>query len=319
MVDKPDKVTIARVLLPAGEILLADRFEVVCGGLGAGPEDVRALASGATAIVADTTVPVDGELLDAAGPQLRVVANFAVGYDNIDLEACRSRGVAVTNTPDVLTNATAELALALALAAARHLPSTERLLRSGGWDGWDPSAHRGLELTGATVGIVGLGRIGRRFGELLGGFGVELLYSSPTPKEAARALGATRVGLEELLRRSDLVSLHAPATPEAHHLIDAGALKLIKPTAVLVNTSRGGLVDLAALAKALREDRLGAAGLDVFEGEPAVPTEILEAPRTALTPHIGSATFRARDGMARAAAENVIAVLEGREPPNRVA
>ncbi len=248
-----------------------------------------------------------------------VVANFAVGYDNVDLDACRERGIAVTNTPDVLTNATAELALALALAAARHLPETERLLRAGGWHGWDPGAHRGLELSGSTAGIVGLGRIGRRFAELLSGFGVELLYSSPSAKEEAeRELGATRVGLDELLRRADLISLHAPASSENHHLIDAQALALIKPTAVLVNTSRGGLVDLGALAAALREDRLGAAGLDVFEGEPQVPTEILEAPRTALTPHIGSATVKARDGMARSAAENVIAVLEGREPPNRV-
>ena len=284
-----------------------------CGRGGA-----RALR-GVAAIVADPTVPVDADLLDAAGPALRVVANFAVGYDNVDLDACRERGIAVTNTPDVLTNATAELALALALAAARHLPETERLLRAGGWHGWDPGAHRGLELSGSTAGIVGLGRIGRRFAELLSGFGVELLYSSPSAKEEAeRELGATRVGLDELLRRADLISLHAPASSENHHLIDAQALALIKPTAVLVNTSRGGLVDLGALAAALREDRLGAAGLDVFEGEPQVPTEILEAPRTALTPHIGSATVKARDGMARSAAENVIAVLEGREPPNRV-
>ena len=317
--DERPKVAIARLLLPAGVELLDDRFEVVSAGLEAGPEEVRGLVRGASAIVADPTVLVDAPLLDAAGPGLEVVANFAVGYDHVDLDACRERGIAVTNTPDVLTNATAELALALALAAARHLPETERLLRAGGWHGWDPGAHRGLELSGSTAGIVGLGRIGRRFAELLSGFGVELLYSSPSAKEEAeRELGATRVGLDELLRRADLISLHAPASSENHHLIDAQALALIKPTAVLVNTSRGGLVDLRALAAALREDRLGAAGLDVFEGEPQVPTEILEAPRTALTPHIGSATVKARDGMARSAAENVIAVLEGREPPNRV-
>ncbi len=317
--SKRPKVTIARLLLPAGEKQLVDRYEVVSGGLDAGAEEVRALVPGSAAIIADPTVSVDADLLDAAGPGLRMVANFAVGYDNVDLDACRGRGIVVTNTPDVLTNATAELALALALAAARHLPSTERDLRAGVWGGWDPGAHLGLELTGSTAGIVGLGRIGRRFAELLGGFGVELLYSSPAPKpEAAQALGAERVELDDLLGRSDLVSLHAPATVETHHLIDAEALALMRPTAVLVNTSRGGLVDLGALAAALREDRLGAAGLDVFEGEPAVPQEILEAPRTALTPHIGSATFAARDGMARAAAENVIAVLEGEAPPNRV-
>jgi glyoxylate reductase len=174
-------------------------------------------------------------------------------------------------------------------------------------------------LSGATVGVVGLGRIGTRFAELLRGFAVELLYSSPSPKpEAEAALGAVREPLEELLGRSDLVSLHAPATPSTHHLIDAGAIELMKPTAILVNTSRGSLVDLGALAAALRESRIGAAGLDVFEGEPSVPAEILEAPRTALTPHIGSATVGSRNGMARVAAENVIAVLEGRDPPNRV-
>lgn len=317
--NRTPKVVIARILLSAGAQLLRDRYEVVSGGIATDREELRSLAPGAAAIVADAGVPVDEELLDAAGPGLQVVANFAVGYDNVDLDACRVRGIAVTNTPDVLTNATAELALGLALAAARHLPTTEAELRAGEWKGWDPAAHLGLELSGATVGVVGLGRIGKRFAELLRGFAVELLYTSPSPKpEAERALGAARVGFEELLRRSDLISLHTPSTAATYHLIDSAALELVKPTAVLVNTSRGGLIDLSALAAALREGRIGAAGLDVFEGEPAVHSEILEAPRTSLTPHIGSATVGARDGMSRLAAENVIAVLEGREPPNRV-
>jgi glyoxylate reductase len=274
---------------------------------------------GAEAVVADPTVRVDSELLDAAGRQLRVVANFAVGYDNVDLVACRSAGVAVTNTPDVLTNATAELALALTLAAARLLSDAERDLRAGEWRGWDPSAYRGLELSGARVGVVGLGRIGRRYAELLRGFGVELLYTAPTPKpEAERELGARRVELKELLGQADVISLHAPATPETAGLIDVAALALVRRSAVLVNTSRGPLVDLAAVAAALREGRLGATGLDVFEGEPEVPEEILAAPRTVLTPHIGSATVKARDAMARTVAQNVIAVLEGGEPPNPV-
>ena len=314
------KVVIARILLSAGAQLLRDRYEVVAGGITTDREELRSLARGAAAIVADPSVPVDEELLDAAGPGLRVVANFAVGYDNVDLDACRARGIAVTNTPDVLTNATAELAIALALAAGRHLPTTEAELRAGEWKGWDPAAHLGLELSGATVGVVGLGRIGRRFAELLRGFAVELLFASRSPKpEAERALGAARVGLEELLRRSDLISLHAPSTAATYHLIDSAALELVKPTAVLVNTSRGGLVDLSALAAALREGRIGAAGLDVFEGEPVVHSEILEAPRTSLTPHIGSATWSGpATEWRRSVAENVIAVLEGREPPNRV-
>jgi glyoxylate reductase len=313
-------VAIARVLLPAGLEPLRERVEVREGGHDATPERVREIAVGADALIADPTVAVDAALLDAAGPQLRVVGNFAVGYDNVDLEECRRRDVAVTNTPDVLTNATAELALALTLAAARFLSEAERDLRRGDWKGWDPAAYRGLELSGATVGVVGLGRIGGRYAELLSGFGCELLYSSLSPKpEAEAALGATRADLEELLRRADVVSLHVPASPETHHLIDADALKQMRAGAVLVNTSRGPLVDLDAVADALQEGRLGAVGLDVYEGEPEVPERILEAPRAVLTPHIGSATVRARDAMARTVAENVIAVLDGREPPNRVA
>jgi glyoxylate reductase len=225
----------------------------------------------------------------------------------------------VTNTPDVLTNATAELALALTLAAARLLGEAERDLRAGLWAGWDPSAYRGLELSGATVGIVGLGRIGRRFGELLTGFGVELLYAARSPKpDAEEALGASRVELDQLLRRADVVSLHVPASPKTEGMIDARALSMMGGGAVLVNTSRGSLVDLGALAAALREGRLGAAGLDVYEDEPQVPAEIIAAPRAVLAPHIGSATVRARDAMARTVSENVIAVLDGAEPPNRV-
>jgi glyoxylate reductase len=312
-------VTVARVLLPAGLEVLRERAEVRVGGPDATPARVREIAVGADVLVADPSIPVDAPLLEAAGPQLRLVANFAVGYDNVDLEACRRHGVAVTNTPGVLTNATAELALALTLAAARLLGEAERDLRVGRWRGWDPAAYLGLELSGATVGVVGLGRIGYRYSELLAGFGVELMYTSPSPKTEAEArLGATRVELEELLRRSDVVSLHAPASPETRNLIDAEALGLMQEHSVLVNTARGSLVDLAAVSAALREGRLGAVGLDVYPAEPQVPAEILEAPRAVLTPHIGSATVRARDAMARTVAENVLAVLDGREPPNRV-
>jgi glyoxylate reductase len=312
-------VTIARVLLPAGLAMLEDRAELRVGGEEADEARVRELAEGADALIVDPTVRVDSRLLDAAGPQLRAVANFAVGYDNVDLDECRRRGIAVTNTPDVLTNATAELALALTLAAARHLSEAERDLRAGRWLGWDPAAYRGAELSGSTVGVVGMGRIGRRYGELLGGFGVELLYSSRSRKpEVESQLGATATELEDLLRRSDVVSLHAPASPETRHLIDAEAIELMGDRAIFVNTSRGSLVDLEAVAAALRDGRLGAAGLDVYEGEPEVPKAILDAPRTVLTPHIGSATVKARDAMATTVAKNVLAVLDGQEPPNRV-
>lgn len=313
------KVVILRELLPAGMRLLEPRFEVTSLGLDTPRKEMLKAAAGADGLVTDATLTVDAELLDAAGPQLKVVANFAVGYDNIDLGACRERGVTVTNTPGVLSNATAEMALALALAAARDLSGAERTIRAGEWAGWDPAEYRGFELADSTIGIVGLGRIGTRFAELVAGFGGERLYTSRRAKpDAERRLGLERVELEELLTRSDLVSLHLPATPETRHLIDRRALALMKPTAVLVNTGRGTLVDSLALAEALESDRLGAAGLDVFEGEPEVPAELLAAPRTALAPHIGSSTFRTRDAMSELVARNVIAVLDGSEPPSPV-
>ena len=263
---------------------------------------------------------IDEAVLEAAGPQLRIVANFAVGYDNVDLDACRRRGVAVTNTPDVLTNATAELALALALAAGRRMTEAEADLRGGRWRGWDPGAYLGLELTGATFGVVGMGRIGRRYAELVAGLAGETLYVSRTAKEdAERELGVRRVALEEIIRRADVISLHLPASDETSGLVGAQELAAMKPEAILVNTSRGSLVDSRALARALREGEIGGAGLDVYEHEPEVPTDLREAPGCVLLPHIGSATTRARDGMARLVAENVLAVLEGGEPPNRVA
>lgn len=313
--NRKARVLVTRELLPAGRELLEERFEVVSLGLDASREEMLRAAAGIDGLAADLTSRIDAEFLDAAGPGLKVVANFAVGYDNIDLEACCERGVAVTNTPGVLTNATAEMALTLALAAARDLAQAERKLRAGEWQGWDPGEYRGFELAGATIGIVGLGRIGTRFAELVSGFGGERLYTSRTAKpDAEERLGLKRVELPELLRASDLVSLHLPALPDNYHLIDREALALMKPTAVLVNTGRGTLVDSIALAEELEAGRLGAAGLDVFEGEPDVPAELLAAPRTALAPHIGSATYRTRDAMAELVAHNVIAVLTGNEP-----
>jgi glyoxylate reductase len=319
MTSTPPVVVIARVLLPAGLDPLRDRFEVREGGLDATREKVLELAPGATALVADPSVPVDSGVLAACGDRLRVVANFAVGYDNIDLAACAERGITVTNTPGVLTEATAELALALTFAAARRLSDAERDLRAGRWRGWDPAAYRGIELAGSTVGVVGLGRIGRRYAELARAIGAEIVYAGPSPKpDAERELGARHAELGELLEDSDVVSLHAPATPETRHLIGAAELEAIGPQGVLVNTSRGPLVNADALAAALERGSLGAAGLDVYEDEPQVPEALLAAPRCVLLPHIGSATGKARDAMARTVADNVIAVLEGRDPPNPV-
>lgn len=308
-----------RELLPAGLEPLEDRFEVVSLGLDATRKEMLGAAAGSDALVTDLTFPVDAELLDAAGPQLKVVANFGVGYDNVDLAACAERGVSVTNTPDALTNATAELALTLLMAAARDLPEAERDLRAGTWQGWDPRRWRGFELSDATIGVVGAGRIGGRFMELVSGFGGHRLYTSRKRKSHLESsLGARHVELDELLRLSDVVSLHLPGGPDTHHLIDERALRLMKPTAILVNTGRGTLIDSAALIEALEEERIGAAGLDVFEGEPDFDRGFLAAPRVALAPHIGSATFRSRDEMARIVAANVTAALTGETIPNPV-
>jgi glyoxylate reductase len=313
-------VLICRKLLPAGrELLAAEGYDLREGGLNVTAERLQELAPGCAAIVADPTVPVGSDLLDAAGKDLRVIANFAVGYDNVDLGACRERGVVVTNTPGVLTNATAEIALSLTAAAARLTREAEDRLREGRWTGWDPGAMLGLELSDATFGVVGLGRIGRRYAELIRPLAGKLLYTARSGKpQAEEALGAIRVELEELLERSDVVSLHAPGGEATRHLIGSRQLARMRDHAVLVNTSRGTLVDSSALAEALQAGQIGAAGLDVFENEPDVPQELLDAPRCVLYPHIGSATHTSRAGMASLAARNAIAVLSGGEPLNPV-
>ncbi len=313
------RVVVARVLPAAGLDLLADRFEVEVGGIPLDPTWLAARVPGAAALVADPTVPVTGDLLDRAGAALRVVANFAVGFDNIDTDAVRARGLRATNTPDVLTNATAELAVALMQAAGRRIVETDRILRRGEWTGWEPEQFLGRELAGATVGLVGFGRIAQRVAGLLRGFDSRIAFASRRPMdEAAERLGAERLGLDELLAASDYVSLHVSLNPSTRHLIDADRLARMKPGAILVNTSRGGVLDTAALTGALRSGHLAAAGLDVYEDEPHVPARLLQIPNAVLVPHIGSATRATRDAMARLCAENVIAVLDGRDPPTPI-
>jgi glyoxylate reductase len=313
------KVVVARTLPAVGLDRLTARFEVQVGGLRSGRDWLLEHAPGAHAIVADPDVPIDGELLDRAGEQLAVVANFAVGFDNIDTDAVRERGLRATNTPDVLTNATAELAVALMQAAGRRLVETDQIVRRGEWPGWEPEQFLGRELSGATVGLVGFGRIGQRVAELLAGFDVKLVFTNRHRlDEAAARHRAQRLALDELLAVADYVSLHVNLTPETRHMINAQTLAGCKPGAILVNTCRGGVVDTAALVEALRNGPLAAAGLDVYEDEPAVPEELARLPNTVLVPHIGSATRATRDAMARLCADNVIAVLSGEEPPTPV-
>jgi glyoxylate reductase len=313
------RVVVARTLPAAGLDRLGERFEVEVGGLPFDPGWLREHVPGAHALVADPTVPVDGALLDRAGGQLKVVANFAVGFDNIDTDAVRERGLRATNTPRVLTNATAELAVALMLAAGRRVVETDQILRRGDWSGWEPEQFLGRELSGSTVGLVGFGRIGQRVAELLTGFDCKIVFDDTEPmEEAASWYHAKRLELDELLAASDFVSLHVNLTPETEHMIDARTLARCKPGAVLVNTCRGAVVDTAALVEALRDGRLGAAGIDVYENEPEVPRDLVELPNTVLVPHIGSATRATRDAMATLCADNVIAVLDGRDPPTPV-
>ncbi|HWH02932.1 MAG TPA: D-glycerate dehydrogenase [Gemmatimonadales bacterium] len=248
-------------------------------------------------------------------PKLRIVANCAVGYNNVDLVAAEMRRIVVTNTPDVLTAATADLTWALILACARRLLAGVDMVKTGNWTGWHPQMLLGLELEGATLGIVGAGRIGQAVGKRALGFGMRIKYASRTPKpEFERATGASRLELKPLLRESDVVTLHVPKTPETQGMINTDTLALMKPGAILINTSRGDLVREEAVAVALEEGRLGAAGLDVFTDEPDIHSRLRAAPRTVLLPHIGSATLPTRRKMAETAVANVQAVLAGAPP-----
>ena len=250
---------------------------------------------------------VDDELLDAAGPQLRIVADYAVGVDNIDLEACRRRGIVVSNTPDVLTETTAELTIAIVLALLRRIAEGDRLIRRGEQWIWAPNLMLGRGLGGLTLGLVGHGRIGQAVERLARAHGMEVVWSS-------RSEG---ISLEELLERADVVSLHLPLTGESRHLIDAAALARTKPGAVLVNTSRGPIVDEEALVAALREGRIAGAALDVFEHVPRVHPSLLELENVVLVPHLGSATEETREAMGMLCVEALRAVLlDGRVPAN---
>lgn len=306
----------AGTLPAAGLDLLRRRFVVEADGPRADRGWLLERAGAAAAIVTDPTIRIDRGVLDAAGDALKVISNFGVGYDNIDLEAARTRGVRVTNTPGVVTNATAELTVALMLTAARRIVEADAIVRGDRWAEREPEELLGRELAGSTVGLVGFGRIGQRVADLVRAFDARVLFSSRIGASGGR--GVERRQLPELLAASDFVSLHLPLTPDTRHLIDARALEQIKPGAILVNTSRGGIVDTAALIEALRSRALAAAGLDVYEDEPRVPAELRELPNTVLLPHIGSATATTRDAMARLCFENVVAVIEGREPPAAV-
>ncbi len=289
------------------------------------PEQLLDQARGADAIVCTLTDRIDAALLESLTPPLRVVSTFAVGHENIDLEAARRLGVRVANTPGVLTEATAEIAVALLLDAARRVSEGDRFTRAGRFERWDPLAHRGQSVYGRTVGIVGAGRIGLRVAATLRrGFDCEILVHSrrdPFETDAASDwadLGARFATKDELIAAADFVSLHCPLTPETRHWIDADALDRMRDHAILVNTARGAVIEEAALVRALREGAIAGAGLDVFEDEPRLAPGLTELENVVLAPHIGSATHRAREAMGRLCVDAVALELSGRAAPNRL-
>ena len=282
-------------------------------------DELLAAVRGASGILSTATETMDEEVMDAAGEGLRVIANMAVGYDNVDVKAAGERDVVVTNTPGVLDETTADVAFMLMLAAARRLGEGERLLRAGTWEWWGPKQLMGRDVWGKRLGIVGFGRIGQAVARRARGFGMEVLYHNRSRREEAeREVEARYMDLDELLDTADFISIHTPLTPETTHLIGAEELRKMKPEAVIVNTSRGPVIDEAALADALAERRIFAAGLDVYENEPEVHPKLLELENLVLAPHIGSASVETREKMAALAAENLATVLRGEEPQTPV-
>ncbi|WP_410602684.1 2-hydroxyacid dehydrogenase [Amycolatopsis sp. lyj-90] len=303
-----------KVLAEAGEVKLSRADRPLT------PDELREFVRGASAIVGMLHDRIDGAVADAAGPGLKVVANVAVGYDNIDVPALAERGVTVTNTPGVLTDATADLAFGLLLAVTRRLGEGERLIRSRTPWSFHLGFLLGSGLQDKTLGIVGLGQIGQAVARRALGFGMRIVYSgrSRAAEDVEKTLGAKYVSVGELLESSDVVSLHCPLTPETRHLVDADALKSMKPGAYLINTTRGPVVHEAALADALEAGEIAGAGLDVFEAEPEVEPRLLDRENVVLTPHLGSATVETRTAMAVLAAENVASVLTGGNPLTEV-
>ncbi len=315
----PEKVLVTREMPEAG-LRPLEEFDVTT--LSEGPperDELLKAARGVAGVLCTLTEQMDAEFMDVAGDSLKVVANMAVGYDNVDLEAAKERGVVITNTPEVLNETTADTAFMLMLVAARRLGEGERIVRAGEWEAWGPKMLLGPDVWGKKLGIIGFGGIGQAVARRARGFGMEVLYSGRSRREEAeKEFEARYLELDELLETCDFISLHTPLTEETTHLIGEAELGKMKKEAVLVNTARGSVVDEAALADALEGGRIFAAGLDVYEEEPRVHTKLLELENVVLAPHIGSASFETRDKMAATAGEDLRAVLRGEQPQNPV-
>jgi glyoxylate reductase len=315
----PGTVYVTRVIPQAGIDLLRQHIniEVNEGDVPLTVAELRRRASEHDALVTLLTDRVDRSVLAAGKGRLKIVANVAVGFDNIDIPAATEAGIMVSNTPGVLTETTADFAWTLLMAAARRVVEADGFLRAGKFHGWGIMMLLGEDIHSKTLGIVGFGRIGHAMARRAAGFGMRILYFDPwvEDEEMGRTLGARKVDLDTLLRESDFVSVHAPLTPETHHLISSDQLRAMKSTAVLVNTARGPIVDETALEQALRSGEIFAAGLDVYEREPDVHPGLLELHNVVLAPHTASASIATRSRMATMAAGNVIAALSGERPP----
>ncbi|MEQ1547799.1 MAG: D-glycerate dehydrogenase [Chakrabartia sp.] len=272
-------------------------------------------------LVPTITDVIDAALIEKASSRLKLIANFGVGVDHIDLHAARERGIMITNTPGVLTEDTADMAMALILSVPRRLGEGEKLIRSGDWDGWKPSGMLGHRVNGKTLGIIGMGRIGRAVAQRARGFGIKILYHNRhrLPSEAESALDATYVAdLGEMMAQADIISINCPHTQDTHHLINAAQLQRMRPDAYLVNTARGDVVDENALIEALEAGQIAGAGLDVYAHEPAIDPRLLTLPNTVLLPHMGSATYEGRAAMGEKVIANIRAWVDGHRPPDQV-
>lgn len=280
-------------------------------------DELLAKVAGRDAVLTQATDIVDDAVLAAAGPQCKIFANYAVGYNNFNLEAASRRGIMLTNTPDVVTDATVEMTWALLFAAARRVPEADRFIRAGKFKGLDPMLMLGRELNGKTLGVIGAGRIGRSFAQKAPVFAMKVIYNDVEPNKLFESeTGASYVDQDTLLKTADFISLHVPLLPATRHLIGERALKLMKRTAILINASRGPVVDEAALVAALQAGEIWGAGLDVYENEPTLAPGLAALENVVLMPHVGTATIETRMNMGRVAAANILATLRGETPPN---
>lgn len=322
--SKP-RVVITRRWPTEVESYLQDHFDVSTNAHDAPmtPEQLADALKGADALCPTVSDRIDAEILQTSDIKTKIIGSYGVGFDHIDLDAARTRDIVVTNTPEVLTECTADLAFTLLLGISRRIGEGERQLRAGAWTGWRPTHMMGTKVTGKVLGLMGLGRIGQAVAQRAHlGFGMRVIYYDPfpPPAEVAAAVGAERCeSIEELLRNADFVSLHCPSTPETRHLMNAERLALMRESAFLINTSRGDVVDTSALIDALRDKQIAGAGLDVYEGEPNVPDALQSFENVLLLPHLGSASLETRTAMGMRVAENLEAFFAGNEPRDRVA